>query len=499
MKRAVLPLSLLLLLLFPPITGSAQTIVIGSKKFPESNVLSKIAKRTLEKAGFTVEHKEDLGSTGIVWGALKGGSIAVYPEYTATISQEILKVKGEMTPDALHAALQKEGIGLGGDLGFNDNYGLVMQKSRADALNIHKISDLATHPDLKVGVSHEFLGRQDGWQPLAAKYGLTMQNVSGIDHSLAYLALKSGQIGLTEAYTTDAEIAEYHLVVLEDDRNYFPKYHAVFVYRLDMPQKAVEALRTLEGTIPEAKMIAMNAEAKKTKDYNKAAALYFAASPDGITNTTQSAGMASTTLILVGQHLKLVGISLLLAILVGVPLGIVASRTGSVSQAILGTVGVIQTIPSLALLALLVPLKFFGISEKTAIAALFLYSLLPIVRNTAIGLQEIPASLRESAAALGLEPGAQLFKIYLPLASRTILAGIKTSAVINVGTATLAALIGAGGLGQPIIRGISLNDNATILQGAIPAALLALAVEFGFNLIDRLLIPKGLRLSAPKN
>ncbi|MCW3099841.1 MAG: Substrate-binding region of ABC-type glycine betaine transport system [Chthonomonadaceae bacterium] len=497
MKRAFLLFPLLLIL--ASLAANAQTIVIGSKKFPESNVLGKIAKRTLEKAGFTVEHKEDLGSTGIVWGALKGGSIAVYPEYTATISQEILKVKGEMTQDALRAALQKEGIGLGGDLGFNDNYGLVMLKSRADALNIHKISDLASHPDLKVGVSHEFLGRQDGWQPLAAKYGLHMANVSGIDHGLAYLALKSGQIDLTEAYTTDAEIAEYKLLVLEDDRSYFPKYHAVFVYRLDMPKKAVDALKTLEGTISEDKMIAMNAEAKKTKDYNKAAALYFAGSPGGAAGALESSSAASTILTLIGQHLTLVGISLALAILVGVPLGIVASRPGGVSQTILGIVGIIQTIPSLALLALLVPIPFFGISWKTAIAALFLYSLLPIVRNTATGLQEIPASLRESAAALGLEPGAQLRKIYLPIASRTILAGIKTSAVINVGTATLAALIGAGGLGQPIIRGISLNDNATILQGAVPAALLALAVEFGFNLIDRLLIPMGLRLPTPKN
>jgi len=500
LKRASLLLPLLLLL--PILTGCAsKTIVLGSKKFPESNVLSKIAKRKLEQAGFTVEHKEDLGSTGIVWAALKGGSIAAYPEYTATISQEILKVKGDMSEEAIRAALQKEGIGLGGELGFTDNYGLVMLKSRADALNIHKISDLANHPDLKVGVSHEFLGREDGWKPLATKYGLNVPNTSGIDHSLAYLALKNSQIDLTEAYTTDAEIAEYKLLVLEDDRNYFPKYHAVFVYRLDMPQKAVDALKTLEGTISEDKMIAMNAEAKKTKDYNKAAALYFAGSPNAA--MTSSAPEASSPfrviLTLIGQHLALVGSSLFLAILVGVPLGIAASRPGGVSQAILGIVGVIQTIPSLALLALLVPIPFFGISARTAIAALFLYSLLPIVRNTATGLLEIPASLRESAAALGLEPGAQLFKIYLPIASRTILAGIKTSAVINVGTATLAALIGAGGLGQPIIRGISLNDNNTILQGAVPAALLALAVEFGFNLVDRLLIPKGLRLPAPKD
>jgi len=185
---------------------------------------------------------------------------------------------------------------------------------------------------------------------------------------------------------------------------------------------------------------------------------------------------------------------LLLSILVGIPLGIWASRGGAIGQLILGFAGVVQTIPSLALLALLVPLPFFGISVRTAITALFLYGLLPIVRNTATGLQDIPRALRESAVALGLSPRARLWQIFLPMASRSILAGIKTSAVINVGTATLAALIGAGGLGEPILSGLDLNDHATILQGAIPAAVLALLVQWLFDLLDRVLIPKGLRL-----
>jgi osmoprotectant transport system permease protein len=194
------------------------------------------------------------------------------------------------------------------------------------------------------------------------------------------------------------------------------------------------------------------------------------------------------------RHLELAGISLLLAIMVGIPLGIAASRGGAIGQVILGITGAVQTIPSLALLALLVPVPFFGISPRTAIAALFLYGLLPIVRNTATGLQDIAQPIRESAIALGLEPSAQLWKIYLPIASRSILGGIKTSAVINIGTATLAALIGAGGLGEPILSGLNLNDHVTILQGAIPAAVLALLVQWSFDLLDRLLIPKGLRL-----
>ena len=194
------------------------------------------------------------------------------------------------------------------------------------------------------------------------------------------------------------------------------------------------------------------------------------------------------------RHLELAGFSLLLSILIGIPLGIWASRGGAIGHVILGFAGVVQTIPSLALLALLVPLPFFGISVRTAIAALFLYGLLPIVRNTATGLQDIPRALRESAVALGLSSTARLWQIHLPMASRSILGGIKTSAVISVGTATLAALIGAGGLGEPILSGLNLNDHATILQGAVPAAVLALLVQWLFDLLDRVLIPKGLRL-----
>jgi osmoprotectant transport system permease protein len=166
---------------------------------------------------------------------------------------------------------------------------------------------------------------------------------------------------------------------------------------------------------------------------------------------------------------------------------------------ILGVTGIVQTVPSLALLALLVSVPFLGISPLTAIIALFLYGLLPIVRNTASGLQDIPRPVRESAEALGLEPKARLIKIFLPLASRSILTGIKTSAVINVGTATLAALIGAGGLGEPILSGLNLNDRATILEGAIPAACLALLVQASFTFLDRVLIPKGLRVNIARS
>jgi osmoprotectant transport system permease protein len=262
----------------------------------------------------------------------------------------------------------------------------------------------------------------------------------------------------------------------------------VFLYRLAVGPAAVAALQKLGGTLDENRMIRLNAEAERRKDYTRAASLYFGDDRSAARSVARNITRWTT------RHLQLAGISLLLAIIVGVPLGIVASRGGAIGQAILAFTSAVQTIPSLALLALLVPVPFFGISARTAIAALFLYGLLPIVRNTATGLQDIAPSIRESAIALGLTPGAQLRRIYLPIASRTILAGIKTSAVISIGTATLAALIGAGGLGEPIISGLNLNDHATILQGAVPAAVLALLVQWSFDLLDRLLIPKGLRL-----
>ena len=478
-------LSLLPSLLF------AQTITVGSKKFTESYVLGEIAKKTLQDAGFKVDHRQGLGATGIVWAALVKGDVALYPEYTGTISEEILKRPG-LDVAAMAAELKKQGIGMSKDLGFNDGYGLAMTRKRAEGLRIQKISDLLEHRDLKAGISHEYLERKDGWKPLSAKYGLQLASVDGVEHSLAYGALQAGEYDVTDCYTTDAEIKKYDLVVLKDDRGFFPLYRATFLYRLDLPKRAVEALDGLGGTIDEKAMIALNAEANRTKDYPSAAALYFRSRGETVTVERVSPWAEVGRLTL--QHLALAGTSLLLAVLVGLPLGVRAAREDWVSGLLLTVVGVVQTIPSLALFGLLVPLRFFGVGARTAIFALFLYSLLPIVRNTATGLRAIPPGLRESAEALGLPPFERLRRVFLPMALPTILAGIKTSAVINVGTATIAALIGAGGLGQLIQSGLGLNDNPTILRGAIPAALLALLVQGAFDLLERGVVSKGLRI-----
>jgi len=492
-RAAYMALVLIALLSTVVIPARALKIVVGSKKFTESYVLSDIAKKLIENEGIIVDHKQGMGGTVILWQALRTGSIMLYPEYTGTISEEILKSKAHMSPDEMRAALAKEGIGMTGELGFNNTYALVMTEEKAKRLGIRTLSDLKNHPELRAGPTPEFLGRKDGWKPMCERYGLTFNDVRGIEHGLGYAALKSDQIDLKECYSTDAKIADNHLVVLQDDKGFFPQYKALFLYRLDTPAKAIAALRKMEGTLDEKRMTALNAEAEKTKNYELAAASYFGkAERAAAVKNVESVG--SSVWRYTREHLILVGVSLLTAILIGIPLGILAGKPGPLSQLVLGGTGLIQTVPQLALLALLIPL--LGIGTRVSVIALFLYSLLPIVRNTATGLQDIPRPFKEAAAALGLEPRAQLTKVFLPMAARTILAGIKTSAVINVGAATLAGLVGGGGYGEPIQSGLQLNDNATILQGAIPAAILALVVQFGFDLLDKILIPRGLRLPA---
>jgi osmoprotectant transport system permease protein len=476
------------------LSGSTQPpTIIGSKKFTESYVLGELARHELERSGLPVEHRQGMGGTIVLWQALKQGAITAYPDYTGTIREEILKSTGAISLPSLRESLARFGVGITEELGFNNTYALVLRRADADRLAIHKISDLSRHPELRLGFTHEFLSRHDGWQPLQARYGLALPEVWGIDHALGYLALANHSIDVKDAYSTDAKIAEHDLVTLQDDLRFFPEYQAAFLYRLDAPRNAISALRHLEGRLNETNMIRLNAFAEKSKDYAAAATLFFnersSSNFEMTSEPTWHKLFRWTT-----RHLLLVTISLCVALILGIPLGIWASRPGPVSNAILGTTGLIQTIPSLALLALLVPIPFLGISPMTAIVALSLYGLLPIVRNTASGLQSIPLPMKESATVLGLKPLTQLTRIYFPMASPTILAGIKTSAVISVGSATLAALIGAGGLGEPIISGLNLSDHATILQGAIPAALLAILIQAVFSCVDRLLIPKGLRI-----
>ena len=471
------------------------SVKVGSKKFTESVILGEMVAHLLRSEGYETDHRRELGGTRVLWSALLKGDIDAYSEYTGTISKEILADQGLRTEAQIRDALAAKGVRMTRPLGFNNTYALGMKRARAEELGIQTISDLRRHPDLALGFSNEFMDRGDGWPSLKRAYNLPQTDVRGLEHHLAYRALNSGSIAVTDLYSTDAEIAYYDIEVLEDDRGHFPRYEAVLLYRADLEERlpgAVEALRELTGMISEAEMIQMNSAAKLDRVPESEVGADFLREELDIAVVarpeTAQARLTRRTL----EHLFLVGISLGAAILVAVPLGIVAASWPGPGQFILGVCGVIQTIPSLALLVFMIPLV--GIGAVPAMVALFLYSLLPIVRNTHAGLRGIAPSVKESAAALGLPPRARLRLVELPVASRSILAGIKTSAVINVGTATLGALIGAGGYGQPILTGIRLDNVGLILQGAVPAALLALLVQGLFELADRLFVPRGLRL-----
>jgi osmoprotectant transport system permease protein len=469
------------------VAAQAETLRVGSKRFTESYILGEVL---VQAAGSGAVHRPGLGNTGIVFAALKAGSIDVYPEYTGTIAKEILKLDGDPPIEQLNRALEPHRLGVGVPLGFNNGYALAMREERAQKLEIRTISDLLRHPELKLGLSQEFIGRADGWPGLKAAYRLPFATPSGLDHGLAYEALAAGKIDAMDIYTTDAKIERYGLRVLQDDRKYFPRYDAVLLYRLDVPQRfpnEFQLLKKLEGRIDEKKMIRMNAAAElEGRTFAEAAALLDRDA--GVQEAKQRKFL--DTLFgpdfwrLTGEHLLLVCVSLAASIAVGVPLGVAAAKLPRLAQLILGAVGVIQTIPSLALFAFLIALVG-TIGTLPALIALFLFALLPIVRNTCAGLAGISKGMRQAAMALGLSPRDRLRLIEVPLALPSILAGIKTSAVINVGTATIAAFIGAGGYGERIASGLALNDNVTLLAGAIPAAALALLVQGAFELGER--------------
>ncbi|MEM7352363.1 MAG: glycine betaine ABC transporter substrate-binding protein [Acidobacteriota bacterium] len=490
-----------------PLAAAAQQgqVTVGSKKFTEGVILGEILTHLARDAGLPATHRRELGGTRVLWNALLSGEIDAYVDYTGTLTEEILAgetmrvgtnrgeaIRGEA---ALREALAQRDIVMSRPLGFNNTYAIGMQEAVAADLGIRQISQLRQHPDLRFGFTNEFMDRGDGWPGLRDHYRLPQSDVRGVDHDLAYRGLEAGTIQVMDLYSTDAEITVYDLRILADDLGYFPAYRPVILMRQalesDLPQVAA-AWRQLAGRITEDAMVAMNARARLERVAESRVAADFLAEVFGLAVEAQVETASARFWRNTRQHLFLVGVSLGLAILLAVPLGILAARYPALGQGILALVGIFQTIPSLALLVFMIPL--LGIGAPPALAALFLYSLLPIVRNTHAGLMGITAEIRESAAALGLPPGARLRLVELPLASPQILAGIKTSAVINIGTATLGALIGAGGYGQPILTGIRLDDLGLILQGAVPAAGLALLAQGFFDGLERWLVPRGLRL-----
>jgi osmoprotectant transport system permease protein len=505
MKRFSLHFSVLLLV---PALGLAQPVVhIGSKRFTESYILGEIMVGAVQAAGEArAQHHQGLGNTAILYSALKSGAIHAYPEYTGTIAFELLGLKRVPDLPELNRLLAPHGLAAGIPFGFGNTYALAMREARAQELAVARLSDLARHPGLRLALSQEFLNRKDGWPALREAYRYAFSEVRGLDHGLAYEALAGGQADVIDVYSTDAKIMRYRLRVLEDDLRFFPAYDALMLYRRDIEQqfpRSWEALRKLAGRIGGEQMTAMNAAVElKGATFSSVAESFLG--PGGA-GAREAADRPRTFLGALGgpdlwrltlEHLVLVVSSLALGVLIGVPLGIFADRVPRLRHWILGAAGVLQTIPALALLAFLIA-ALDRIGTLPAIVALFLYSLLPIVRNTESGLAGVSGSLRQSATALGLTDWLRLRLIELPLAARTILAGIKIAAVINVGTATIAAFIGAGGYGERIVAGLAVNDHALLLAGAVPAAVMALAVQWTFDLLERRFFWAGPRARGP--
>ena len=509
MKRSWLVTTLLALLLQGAWVAECaaqakeEPLRVGSKRFTESYILAELlAQQAAPHSRVAPQVRQGLGNTAIVFDALRAGQIDLYAEYVGTITQEILKTDRPMTLEEMHQALAPQGLGVGIALGFNDGYALALRAADAQRLGIKRLSDLAAHPQLKLGLSNEFIGRADGWKGLADRYRLK-QTPTGLDHGLAYDAIAAGQIDVMDIYTTDAKIDFLGLTVLSDDQAYFPRYDAVVLYRLDVPVRhpqAWAALQRLEGRIDEPMMIAMNARAElKGAAFDVIARDQLAALAQATASSTAAASAPTTDTgargfwaklwapdlaRLAQQHLMLVAVAVGLACALGIPLALLTLRSPRLSAVLLGATGLLQTVPSIALLAVLISVLGI-IGTAPALIALTLYALLPVMRNTAAGLHQVPLGTRQAALSLGLTPLQCLRWVELPLAMPTIVAGVRTATAIAIGTATIAAFVGAGGFGERIVTGLALNDRELLLAGALPAALMALLSEGAFELWER--------------
>ncbi|MCB9879321.1 MAG: ABC transporter permease subunit [Planctomycetes bacterium] len=489
---------------------------IGSKSFTESAVMAELMAQTVEAhTALRVERRTNLGGTMICWRALVAGEIDLYAEYTGTAWATILGRSDPATGRwptffAVERACRREhDVRWLAPFGFDNTYALAMPRALAERLGVRSIGDLLPHmARLRAGFGIEFGSRADGYPGLRAAYGIEFGIVRSLEHALAYEAVAAGEIDVLDAYSTDGKLLRYDLQVLEDDRGFFPPYQAAPVVRdalLREHPEVEQALAKLAFRIDAAAAQRLNLAVEEQGVSAHDAARAFLVEQGIVGGVAQPAeGRREGLLALLAarwadllrwlwQHVLLTGVSVVLAAAVAIPLGVVAAPRPQLRRVLLAAAGVMQTIPSLALLALLIPV--LGLDVGTAIAALFLYALLPILRNTCAGLAGVGNDLIDAARGMGLLPRQVLLHVQLPLAWSTILAGVRTSTVIGVGVATLAAFVGAGGLGTPILDGLYLGDADLILLGAVPAALLAVGADVLLGWVEAALKPGPRRRS----
>jgi osmoprotectant transport system permease protein len=495
-------------------------VVVGSKPFGESYLLAEIFAQVLDARGVPVTRRFGLGGTEIVFPALTSGAIDVFPEYTGSGLLVILKAPLERDPAAVFDIVSREfarrfDARWLAPLGFENTYAMSVRTEMAERLGLRTLSDAARHgAELRAGFTADFIGLPDGLPGLRQAYGLHPRSVSALAPAVKYQALVEGAVDIIDAYSTDGLLDRYPLTVLEDDRGFFPPYDAAAVVRGDLARRrpdAVAALGELSGRFDVRRMRRLNARLEVNRD-DVAVVAREALAELGLVDTGRApaaAGVATggTEGSLAAylwarrgqiarmslRHLWLAGLSLLLAIAAGLALGLAVARTRW-AEPVTRAVGVLQTVPGIALLAFMLPV--LGIGAVPAVAALFLYSLYPIVRAAVTGLDDVDRGAVEAAHALGMTAAEIRRQVRVPLAVPVLMAGIRTAAVINVGTATLAAFVGGGGLGDPIVAGLALADARMVLSGAIPAAALALGVDGVLALAERALTPAALRARA---
>ncbi len=496
--------------------GPAQPVrpvVVASKPFGESYVLAEMFAQLLEARGIAVERRLGLGATEIAFAALRRGAIDVYPEYTGTGLVAILHEKPSGGPGQVYREVAAQfrkrwDMRWLPPLGFQNTYAIAVRRATADSLHLATLSDLArVAPRLRAGLTPDFIGRADGLPGLARAYGIHFRSVRALLPAVKYQALAAGSVDVIDGYSTDGLIARYDLVVLRDDRGFFPPYQAAPLASGALARRdpaAIAALSELADRLDAATMRRLNERVEVDgaapaavaheelqslgllgSGGTRAAAVRAATGSFLAFLWSRRATLASET----ARHVMLVLVSLGVAILVAVPLGLFLERAPGAAEGVIRVVGLLQTVPGIALLAFMLPL--LGIGVVPALVALTLYALLPIVRNTYTGVRDADPSATAAARALGMTPRQVLFQVRLPLAAPVIFAGIRTAGVIAVGTATLAAFIGAGGLGDPIVAGLALNDTRLVLSGAIPAALLALVTDGVLAIAERLAAPRG--------
>lgn len=496
---------------------SGRAVVVASKPFGESYLLAEMFAQLLESEGVAVERRPGLGATTVAFGALRSGAIDVYPEYTGTGLLAILHEQPRGDALWVFSEVRREfdsrfGLRWLPPLGFENSYAISVRAETAERYALHTLSDLAkVAPELSAGLSPDFIQRADGLPGLAGAYGLRFASVRPLTQALKYRALASGGVDVVDGYSTDGMIARYGLVVLRDDRHFFPPYQAAALVGARLSRdnpKAVAVLTRLSGLLSDSTMRVLNERvevggesiAQVASDALRQLHLNTrsrgATAKEGSSHPTSSfwsylwerrASLGAQAI----RHVELVTVSLLAGILVALPLALALERANRAAEPTLRILGVLETIPSIALLAFMIPL--FGVGFWPAVVALWVYSLYPIARNAYTGVRDADPAAVHAARALGMTPVQVLRYVRTPLAAPSIMAGIRTAAVIDVGTATLAAFIGAGGLGEPIATGLALADTRLILSGAIPAALLALIVDGVLARVERWTTPAPLR------